>query len=127
MIQSQSGFGGTEMQDVYERCPTFENDQYRIRLLSKEDAADLLNMYSDEKTISLCNSDNCSGGFHFTTMDVMRDVIKWWQEEYARRGFVRLFYAWDSVGKITLSSSKASKPEPFTNSVQSSSLNAETV
>lgn len=79
------------MQDVYERCPTFENDQYRIRLLSKEDAADLLNVYSDEKTISLCNSDNCSGGFHFTTMDVMRDVIKWWQEEYARRGFVRFF------------------------------------
>lgn len=88
------------MKDVYERCPKFENAQYQIRLLSYEDTADLLNVYSDKKAVSLCNADNCSGGFHFTTMDVMRDVIKWWLEEYAKRDFVRFSIVDKSVDQV---------------------------
>lgn len=86
--------------DVYELCPEFENEQYQIRLLSEKDAADLLNVYSDEKAVSLCNSDNCSGGFHFTTIDVMRDVIKWWLEEYTNRGFVRFSIVDKHINKV---------------------------
>lgn len=88
------------MNDVYEMCPEFENEQYHIRLLSKEDAADLLNVYSDEKAVSLCNSDNCSGGFYFTTIDVMCDVIKWWLEEYTNHGFVRFSIVDKYIDKV---------------------------
>ena len=42
-----------KVKDVYEKCSEFENEQYKIRLLLKEDAADLLKVYSEEKAVSL--------------------------------------------------------------------------
>ncbi len=88
------------MKDVYEVCPEFENEYYQIRLLLKKDAAELLDVYSDEKAVSLCNSDGCNGGFHFTTMEVMCDVIKWWLVEYTNRGFVRFSIVDKYVNKV---------------------------
>lgn len=33
----------------YEKCPVFENESYLLRLVTAEDAADLLKVYSDER------------------------------------------------------------------------------
>ena len=35
--------------DVYENCPIYENEYYMLRMTNKEDKADLLKVYSDEK------------------------------------------------------------------------------
>ena len=49
------------MIDVYMNCPTFENEFYMLRKVEKEDAKDLLKVYSDSKAVPFFNSDNCGG------------------------------------------------------------------
>ena len=78
------------MQNVYEKCPVFENEKLRLRLVQEQDAKDLLKVYSDEKAVTFFNSDNCTyGAFHFTTMEEMNGTIRAWLSEYERGGFVR--------------------------------------
>lgn len=84
-----------ELYDVYEVCPQFENDKYLLRFLSKNDAVDLLKVYSDPKSVSLCNSDGCFGDFYFTSVELMQSVIEAWQVEYQRKNFIR----WSIIDK----------------------------
>ena len=84
--------------DVYKNCPDFENENYKVRMIAKEDTVDLLKVYSDEKAIPFFNSDNCGGDdFHYTTEDRMEKAIEYWIWEYHRRGFVR----WTILSKKT--------------------------
>ena len=46
------------MIDVYKNCPEYENENYILRMISKEDKKDLLKVYSDEKAVPFFNSDN---------------------------------------------------------------------
>ena len=76
--------------DVYETPPIFENEHYLIRFIQIEDCADLLRVYSDEKAVSLFNSDNCGGDdFYYTTEERMRQAIEFWMREYGQRYYVR--------------------------------------
>lgn len=77
------------MKDVYEQCPEFENEHYRIRLLESTDWEDLLKVYSDKKAVPFFNSDGCFGDFYVTDPENMRFMLEAWQEEYRKRGFVR--------------------------------------
>ena len=84
------------MQNVYEKCPIFENEKFRLRLVQAQDAEDLLKVFSDEKAVPFFNSDNCHGvDFHFTTMEEMDGTIRAWLSEYEERGFVR----WSVIDK----------------------------
>ena len=84
--------------DVYQNCPDFENENCLLRLVTKEDKADLLKVYSDEKSVPLFNSDNCGGDdFHYTTESRMEQAIDYWLWEYSRKGFVR----WTIAAKTT--------------------------
>lgn len=86
------------MVDVYKKCPNYENEYYMLRLTNKEDKADLLKVYSDEKSVPFFNSDNCGGDdFHYTTENRMGQAIEYWLWEYKRQGFVR----WTIVSKAT--------------------------
>ena len=42
--------------DVYKNCPSYENEFYILRMTSKEDNADLLKVYSDEKAVPFFNA-----------------------------------------------------------------------
>ena len=42
----------------YEKCPSYEGENYLVRKLEVRDTSDLLNVYSDEKAVPLFNSDN---------------------------------------------------------------------
>ncbi len=78
------------MLNPYQKCPVYENESYVLRLSAKDDAADLLKVYSDEKAVPLFNSDNCGGDdFHYTTLSRMEEAIEYWLWEYSREGFVR--------------------------------------
>lgn len=83
------------MTSPYEKCPVYENENYLLRLLEPSDADDLFFVYSDEKAVPLFNSDNCIGGFHFTSLEQTQNAIKFWLEAYQRKEFVR----WSIVDK----------------------------
>ncbi len=83
--------------NVYETCPSIENELFLIRKIKKEDAADLLKVYSDKKAVPIFNSDNCTGDFYVTTMEDMHRMIDFWELEYQRKCYVR----WSIVDKNT--------------------------
>ena len=86
------------MQNVYSNCPHFEDKNYLLRMVEKEDKADLLKVYSDKKAVPLFNCDNCGGeDFYYTTEEEMIKAIDYWLWEYSREGFVR----WSVISKAT--------------------------
>lgn len=86
------------MRDVYEYCPQFENDGYLLRLISEDDAADLLKVYSDVNAVPFFNSDNCNGDdFYYRTIERMKQAVDFWIFSYNARYFVR----WTVIDKKT--------------------------
>lgn len=84
--------------NVYKNCPSFENEQFLLRLTQKDDAFDLLKVYSDVNAVPLFNSDNCHGDdFYYTTEERMRSAVDFWVEAYQKGWFVR----WSIVDKST--------------------------
>jgi hypothetical protein len=84
------------MDNVYVKCPEFENKQFKLRFISIEDCDDLLKVYSDKKAVPLFNSDNCGGDdFYYNTRERMKQALDYWKFEYDRKGFVR----WSIVDK----------------------------
>lgn len=81
---------GRPMIDVYEKCPVFENEKYFLRMVTDEDADDLLKVYSDIQAVPLFNSDNCHGDdFYYETIERMKQAIDFWSFSYKNRYFVR--------------------------------------
>lgn len=107
----------------YETCPTYESENYLLRLVQMDDAPDLLAVYSDEKAVPFFNSDNCNGDdFHYTTLERMQQAVEFWLWAYNDKGFVR----WaiidkniqKSIGTIELFNRKAmdgQKPKDYFN------------
>ena len=84
------------MENVYKNCPKYENENYILRMVRKEDKLDLLKVYSDKKAVAFMNSDNCGGDdFYYTTESRMEQAIDYWLFEYNREGFVR----WTIISK----------------------------
>ena len=82
--------------NVYKKCPLLESDNFLLRFVDINDADDLLLVYSDLKSVSLFNSDNCGGDdFYYTTIERMEEAIEYWIWEYSRKGFVR----WSIIDK----------------------------
>lgn len=77
--------------DIYEKCPTLENDRLLIRLIEDKDAEDLLQVYGDKFALPFFNSDNCHGSnFYCRNIEDMANTIKYWLMEYHdTKGFVR--------------------------------------
>ena len=73
----------------YRQCPIYQNENYRIRFVKQSDVKDLLKVYSDPKTVALCNCDNCEDDFYYTSRVRMEQAINYWIMEYHREGFVR--------------------------------------
>ena len=96
------------MMNVYEKCPTFENDNYLLRFVSKEDKDDLLEVYSDKNALPYFNSDNCHGdNFYYPTSELMDKALDFWLMSYKERYFVR----WSIIDKRI--SKAVAKPSLF--------------
>ena len=77
--------------NIYNACPTIENDRYTIRLFDNNDCDDLLKVYSDKNALPFFNSDNCDGdNFYYTTKGKMAEAISFWKMAYDNGWFVRL-------------------------------------
>jgi len=87
------------MQNVYEYCPDFENDNFLLRLISPKDTKDLLKVYSDSAAVPFFNSDNCHGDdFYYKTLERMKQAVDFWIFSYNERYFVR----WTIIDKETM-------------------------
>ncbi|MCE5323762.1 GNAT family N-acetyltransferase [bacterium] len=74
---------------VYNNCPVYESDHFRLRLVDENDAHDLLECYSDPSAVRLMNADNCTCDFYFQTPDEMQDSIREWIGSYKQCDFIR--------------------------------------
>lgn len=76
---------------IYDNCPIWENDRFRLEFISLEHCTDLLKVYSDIRAVPFFNSDNCGGDtFYYSSYEKMADAINYWLWEYSRKGFVRM-------------------------------------
>ena len=87
------------MQNVYEYCPSFENEKFLLRLIAEEDTKDLLKVYSDPSAVPFFNSDNCNGDdFYYKSFERMKQAVDFWIFSYKERYFVR----WTIIDKKTM-------------------------
>lgn len=75
--------------DPYEKCPTYESTHFLLRLVSMNDAEDLLLCYHDPKAQPFFNSDKCTSDFLYDTLDEMNACIEGWLYAYKVRAFIR--------------------------------------
>lgn len=72
------------------RANSIEGENYLVRKLEVRDTSDLLNVYSDEKSVPLFNSDNCNGDdFHYMSLERMQQAVEFWLWSYTNKYFVR--------------------------------------
>ena len=82
--------------NIYEECPSVENERFFLRSVKEQDCEDLFRVYSDRNAVPLFNSDNCHGDdFYYKTPKRMLQGIRMWLQSYAQRQFVR----WSIVDK----------------------------
>lgn len=78
------------MSIVFEKCPVIENERFLFRLVSEDDAKDLLKVYSNKNALPFFNSDNCNGNnFYYQTEEKILELIKFWIWEYECKRYVR--------------------------------------
>ncbi|NJD01711.1 MAG: GNAT family N-acetyltransferase [Ruminiclostridium sp.] len=76
--------------DPYEICPVYESQNFILRLVSPEDAKDLLKCYSNSEAQRFFNDDNCSFGYgDVDDIEKMQYFIKLWLDSYYNKNFVR--------------------------------------
>ena len=75
--------------DPYIKCPEYNSDHFRLRLVSMDDAEDLFLCYSDPQAQEIFNSDNCTSDFKCSTIEHMRAYMEGWLDAYKNRGFIR--------------------------------------
>lgn len=85
--------------NIYEKVEVLENERFKLRKTDKEDAGDLLKVYSDIKSVPFFNGDNCHGDdFHYSTIEKMNSAIDFWLYSYDNKYFVR----WTIIDKINM-------------------------
>ena len=73
----------------YETCPVYETKHFTLRMVTMEDAQDLLRCYGDRKAVARMNADNCGTDFYFGSLEEMKEYIAFWLREYAQGAYIR--------------------------------------
>jgi len=78
------------MPNIYQECPVFTSQSYRLRLVAPSDAQALLEVYGDPEAVPYFNGDNCHGDtFYYPTLERVQQAIDFWQSSYREGYFVR--------------------------------------
>jgi hypothetical protein len=75
--------------DPYDKCPEYESEHFRLRLVSMDDTEGLFLCYNDPEAQKIFNSDYCTSDFKYSTPDQMGACIKDWLYAYKNRYFIR--------------------------------------
>lgn len=73
----------------YEANAVYETRGLYLRLVTMEDANDLLLCYSDQEAVAKMNADSCTSNFYYTTLKQMQNCITYWLSEYEQKRYVR--------------------------------------
>ena len=87
------------MPNPYKTCPTYETKNFTLRLVSEDDAHNLLVCYSDPRAGELFNTDNFPHDSRFNTTEEMREYIKFWLMEYSQEAYIRFAIVDKSINK----------------------------
>ena len=87
------------MDDLYKNCPVFETQNFMLRLVSEDDAIDLLGCYSDTKAQQFFNTDGFPKDCNFNTIEEMQSYIKFWLMEYSQGAYIRFSVVDKAVNK----------------------------
>ncbi len=104
--------------NIYDSCPILQNDKFILRLVNDGDLSDLFEIYSDDKSVPLFNSDNCHGDdFYYTTLERMRQALDFWKQAYENGWFVRLAIEDKAINKVigTIEEFHRDEKDLFTN------------
>ena len=83
----------------YTICPTYETRTLHLRLVTMEDARDLMKCYSDPVAVAKMNADSCINDFYYPTLSQMQDAIAFWLREYEKQMYVRFSIVPKEYGK----------------------------
>jgi len=72
---------------------------FTLRLVSENDAEDLLICYSDPKAQEFFNIDNFLHDCNFSTIEEMQSCIQYWLMEYSQEAYVRFCVVDKSIDK----------------------------
>ncbi len=75
--------------DPYDVCPTYESERFILRLVSMDDAEDLLECYAKPTVSVQANAEGCTYGYGSQTVAEMQECIRRWLVEYKNRCFIR--------------------------------------
>lgn len=75
--------------DPYDQCPEYESEHFLLRLVSLNDAEDLLECYKTPSPSVIANGEYCGYGYGAQTVEEMHEYISKWLEEYHNRSFAR--------------------------------------
>ena len=73
----------------YEVRPSYESTSFLLHLVSRDDAVDLLNCYSNPESQKYFNTDNCTSDFLYSTLEEMQECIETWLSAYQNEWYVR--------------------------------------
>ena len=85
--------------DPFSTCPVYESKSFLLRLVSPDDADDLLRCYVNKEARRFFNADTCTSDFFYESLDEMRSCIGFWLEEYKAGKFVRFSIIVKASGK----------------------------
>lgn len=87
--------------NIYDHCPSLENDRWKIRLVEEADLDDLWAVYRDKAALPYFNSDNCGGAnFYCARREDVANMIRYWLWEYTdNHCFVRFAVVDKAEGK----------------------------
>ncbi len=87
--------------NIFENCPTLENEKFILRPVVKEDCEELRAVYGDKKALPFFNSDNCHGdNFYYATTERMLEAMKFWDYSYENGWFVRMSIVDKAISKV---------------------------
>lgn len=89
-----------DQNNIYEVCPTYESETFLLRLVSMDDAEDLMECYDDPDAQKFFNSDGGPGSFHYSPLSEMQRCIASWLKEYKRKYYVRFSIIDKQKGKV---------------------------
>ena len=87
------------MINPYDKCPDLESQNFTLRLVSENDAEDLLICYSDPKAQEFFNIDNFPHDCNFNTIEEMQCCIQFWLMEYSQDAYVRFSIVDKTINK----------------------------
>lgn len=77
----------------------YESENFLLRQVRTDDAPDLWECYSDPAAVTLMNDDNCQKGFLCPALEDVQEYIRYWNEEYEKRYYIRPAIIHKETGK----------------------------